>query len=97
MKRSVPRLQGAAKEVARGELIGLDVRIHESSDAGVVGTQGRVVDETLRTLTIRREDGREARYSKAGNVFAFARGGRDVLVEGRAIEFRPWDRAKKVK
>lgn len=97
MKRTVPRLEGPARSVARGELIGLPVRITAASDAGLVGLSGTVIDETLRTLTIRRDDGRESRISKPGTTFEFTTPKGKVTVDGRAIEFRPEDRTKKVR
>lgn len=93
MKRSVPRLDGAARAVARGELIGRRARIADSTDPGLVGLEGTVVDETLRTFTLRRGDGREVRVGKRESVFDFA----GVLVPGAAIEFRSEDRTKKVR
>lgn len=97
MKRTVPRLDGPARTVARGELIGLPVRVVRSTDAGLVGLSGAVVDETLRTLTVRREDGRESVLSKPGTVFAFTTAKGPIEIDGAAIEFRPEDRTKKVK
>ena len=97
MKRTVPRLEGAARTVARGELIGLAVRVAAASDAGLVGLEGTVVDETLRTLVVRRGDGRESRLSKTGTTFEFSTAQGKVRVEGAAIEFRPEDRTKKVR
>lgn len=97
MKRTIPRLEGPARSVARGELIGLAVVVVESTDAGLVGLSGSVIDETLRTIVIRRADGREVRVGKAENVFDFAVGDAAVRVIGAAIEFRSEDRTKKVR
>ena len=63
MKRTVPRLEGSARTVARGELIGLAVRVASANDVGLVGFTGTVVDETLKTLVVRRADGSESRLS----------------------------------
>ena len=99
MKRSVPRLQGRARDMARGELIGLPCRIAAAADVGIVGLEGDVIDETLRTLTLRvgGPGGRRVQVPKAATVFAFAIGDAWVEVDGRGIEFRPWDRTKKVR
>ena len=97
MKRTVPRLDGPARSVARGELIGLQVRVAAAGDAGLVGLSGTVVDETLRTLTVRRADGRESVLSKQGATFEFLTPKGKVLVDGAAIVFRPEDRTKKVR
>lgn len=97
MKRTVPRLQGAARAVARGELVGLAARVVSASDPGLVGLAGTVLDETLRTLVLRRADGREVRVGKRGAAFEFSTPQLVVVVEGAAIEFRSEDRTKKVK
>lgn len=97
MKRTVPRLEGPARSVARGELIGLPVAVKAASDAGLVGLSGVVVDESLRTLTVRRDDGHESRISKPGTTFSFTTSKGLVVVDGAAIVFRPEDRTKKVR
>lgn len=97
MKRTVPRLDGAARQLARDELIGLAVRVVASTDAGLVGLTGTVVDETLKTFVIERSNGRESRIGKVGNTFEFSTANGPVRVAGAAIEFRPEDRTKKVR
>ncbi len=97
MKRTVPRLEGPAKAVAKGELIGLPVRVVGSSDPTLVGLSGIVVDETLRTLVVRRPDGRESRLGKRESAFEFTTERGAVRVVGAGIEFRSEDRTKKVK
>ena len=97
MKRQVPRLDGPAKAVARAELIGLPVRVVAAADAGLVGLEGTVVDETLRTFVVRRPDGRLSRVGKRGAAFEFATAKGPVRIDGAAVEFRPEDRTKKVR
>lgn len=97
VKRTVPRLEGPAKAVARGELIGLAAAVVESGDEGLVGLSGEVVDETLRTLSLRRADGKVVRVGKRGATFEFASPKGPVRVIGAAMEFRPEDRTKKVR
>lgn len=97
MKRTVPRLEGPAKAVARGELIGLAVRVVDSRDKQLVGLAGTVVDETLRTLVVRRPDGRESRIGKRESAFEFTTPRGPVRVVGAGIEFRSEDRTKKVR
>ena len=98
MKRTVPRLEGAAKQVGKGELIGRDCRVAKANDAGIVGLEGEVVDETLHTLTLRLVSGRRVQLAKPGATFSFLGNQGDWIdVDGRAIEFRPEDRSKKVR
>jgi ribonuclease P protein subunit POP4 len=97
VKRTIPRIEGPARAVARGELIGLAAVVVASTDPGLVGLSGEVVDETLRTLSLRRGDGRIVRLGKRGSTFEFATGAGPVRIAGAAIEFRPEDRTKKVR
>jgi ribonuclease P protein subunit POP4 len=97
VKRQVPRLDGPARAAARGELIGLPVRVVAAADAGLVGLEGTVVDETLRTLVVRRPGGRESRLGKRGAAFEFRTAKGPVRIDGAALEFRPEDRTKKVR
>ena len=98
MKRTVPRLEGAARDIAKGELIGRNARVIASSDAGLVGLSGAVIDETLRTLVLKTDGGRRVRVGKVGQTFEFSDPKRDaVTIDGAAIEFRPAERTKKVR
>lgn len=97
MKRTVPRLDGPARSIARGELIGLPATVVASTDKGLVGLAGTIVDETLRTLTLRRADGRMVQVGKRESTFEVTTPKGPVRIDGAAIEFRPEDRTKKVK
>lgn len=99
-------------DVARHELIGLEVRI-ESRHAGFDGLQGTVVDETKHTILVERTSGPEIVVPKSGQRFVFRVGnerfvvnsdGQRVsvgpttsVVDGDDIKFRPEDRTKKVR
>ncbi|HKZ59889.1 MAG TPA: ribonuclease P protein subunit [Candidatus Thermoplasmatota archaeon] len=84
--------------LARHEWIGLEARVEASADPSQAEASGRVVDETLRTVTLERRDGREVKVPKRGTRMAFAlpSGERQSLDLG-ALEFRPWDRVKRAK
>jgi len=75
-------------DVARHELIGLDVTVG--------GHAGRVVDETKHTLLVDTASGSK-RIPKAGRSFDFRVGDRHVTVDGDEIMFQPEDRTKKVR
>ena len=87
--------------VVRHELIGLAVRVKESTDPTLKGMRGRVVDETYGMLTI------ECRGTKAGkpkeksipkrnSIFIFDLPNRTkVQVDGALLVGRPEDRIKK--
>ncbi len=101
MKRAVPRLHGKARELGKGEFIGLEAVVRKANDAGIIGLTGVVVDETLHTLTLRvgGPGGRRIQLAKVGTVFGMRSDpSRDwVEVDGAAVEFRAEDRTKKVR
>ena len=77
--------------------IGLAVEIANSSQRGLVGLKGKVVDETKNLLVIERADGKEARIPKVSSTFRFTLDdGSMIDIVGMRIAFRPEERAKKV-
>lgn len=82
------------ENIVRHELIGLECRVYDSNDEGLVGIEGKVVNETTRTLKIKTHEGVK-QVPKAVCTFDFTLpDGRTVRVEGSAIEERPADRVK---
>lgn len=78
------------------ELIGLRVKVVKSTDPGLSGLSGTVVDETKNVLVI--SDGAtERNVPKVTSTFAFDLGAKQALVDGRTIAFNPKDRIKKAK
>jgi ribonuclease P protein subunit POP4 len=84
------------ENLLRRGLIGLEVRIVNSSNPSLLGVSGRVVDETKKTLVI--ESGGKAKVvPKSTSLFIITLpGGQEVEVEGGRILGRPEDRIKKV-
>ena len=84
------------ENLVRHELIGLKVRIADSSNPGAVGIEGMVVDETRNSLTVE-VDEKEKRFIKDQHVFSFylPDSGKWVRVDGKIIVARPEDRVKK--
>jgi ribonuclease P protein subunit POP4 len=82
------------KEILADELIGLEVRVVESSDRSKVGAAGKVVDETFNTLVVRTKDGEKV-LPKEECVFSFKYKGKNVAVDGKMLLSRPEDRIKK--
>ena len=75
----------------RHELIGLKARVVESTNPDNLGIEGKVVDETYKTLVIGKK-----RVFKAQTTLEFTLpSGRKVRVKGSLLEARPWDRIKK--
>lgn len=79
------------------ELIGLKVKIVQYTDPTLVGVEGVVVDETMKTILVEKPDGKRVRVFKANGVFQFELpGGSNVVIRGDKLLGRPWDRLKKV-
>lgn len=76
-----------------GELIGERVLVEWSSDKGLAGLGGRVVDETAGTFVLDTPDG-EKRVPKKGCAFFFP--GAGMAVEGKILAMRPEERTKKL-
>ena len=85
-----------AKNLVRHELIGLKVKIGESSDPTQRGLKGKVIDESYSTLKIETAKGKEKTISKKNSVFIFTLPNKTkVQVEGKLLIARPEDRIKK--
>ena len=82
------------RSLLKGELIGLEVRVIDSSHPGYVGIHGKVVDETKNTLKIETEEGEKV-VPKGVCVFAFKVGDKWIEVNGAEIAYRPHERILK--
>lgn len=91
MNRNSARVRNLAME----ELIGRDIRIEKHDMADLMGVEGVILDETMRTFLIGTHGGR-LRVPKKGSKFALVEGGRvlDVLYGDRLL-FRSEDRIKR--
>jgi len=76
------------------ELMGLKVKVEHSTNPCLEGIEGRVVDETQRTLVIEEPSGRRVRVPKDVCTFVFELPPR-VRVSGRLLVGRPEDRISK--
>ena len=85
------------ENLAVHELIGLRACVAESLSLPHRGLEGMVVDETKNTLVLRTGTG-EKTVPKKGCVFRFRLpDGRQAMLDGGKIAFRPYDRPKKLK
>lgn len=81
--------------VPRHELVGLEARVTNSSDLGLIGTCGKIVDETRDMLVIE-QAGRPKIVPKANSVFIITLlSGEEVEVLGNSIFGRPEERVKR--
>jgi len=84
-----------ASELVRHELVGLHATVAKAKDAGAIGLEGEVVDETRNMLTIKTASGRKA-LAKKDCTFVFTLpDARRVSVDGSLLVARPEDRIKK--
>jgi len=84
------------QNLVRHELIGLAIKIAESTEKTQKGLKGRVVDETYNTLKIETKEGKEKMVVKQNNVFIFTLPNKlKVQVDGKLLVSRPEDRIKK--
>jgi len=82
-------------DIVRFELIGLEAKIHMSSNPENIGISGRVVDETRNTLSLLSES-RRRMIPKQSNLFHFKFPDETIVeIDGAILVGRPEDRLKK--
>jgi ribonuclease P protein subunit POP4 len=85
------------KNLLYSTFIGLPVEIINSSQRGLIGLKGSIVDETKNLIVIEKEGGKEVKIPKVSSTFRFiCENGETADIEGSAIAFRPHERPKKV-
>ncbi|MBI5061712.1 MAG: ribonuclease P protein subunit [Candidatus Aenigmarchaeota archaeon] len=82
------------RNIKQHELIGLDCEVVSALNASHIGLRGRIVDETLKTMILKKKDEKK-RIPKKGSIFRLVLGGVRVDLEGDHILARPEDRIKK--
>lgn len=84
------------KDLAKEELIGLNVKIKDCKDPRWNGVSGKIVDETKNMFTIK-VDKQRKKIAKNIAKFQFQINGKKILIDGSKIMYRPEDRIKKVR
>ena len=85
-----------SQNIVRHEMIGLKVRMQDSTDNSQKGLHGKVIDETYNTLKIETRDGKEKTVIKENCIFVFTLPDKTrVQVDGKLLVSRPEDRIKK--
>jgi ribonuclease P protein subunit POP4 len=82
------------KNILRHEFIGLDCEIPESENKAYIGISGKIIYETMKTITIETENGRKE-ILKKGTIFRIKLGNEKIDISGDYIVARPEDRIKK--
>ncbi len=81
------------KNLIHHELIGLPVKIVESTNPSLVGIKGNVIDETRNMITIE-HDGKEKKVAKASASFVFTLPEAKVKVDGELLLSQPENRIR---
>lgn len=83
------------RNLLRHELIGLEARVMNSSDPTLLGTSGKIVDETRNMLMV--EQGEKVRkISKSNSTFLITLPeGDKVTVDGKKLVGRPEERVRR--
>jgi len=82
------------QNVFRHELIGLRAKVIDSSDPGLLGASGKIIDETRETLVIEVK-GAPKVVPKSSSKFQVGLPDGQVVVPGARILGRPEDRVKR--
>ncbi len=82
------------QNIVLNELIGLKARVLSSLDKKQRGVFGVVIDETKNTLLLETKEGQRSVIKKT-SIFRFYAGKSSFLVDGREINFRPYERIEK--
>ncbi|UCB58768.1 MAG: ribonuclease P protein subunit [Thermoplasmatales archaeon] len=83
-------------KIGREELIGLHVKIKDCTDSSWKGKSGLIVDETKNTFLIK-IDNKQKIIVKKTATFEFNIKGRQIILNGSKISYRPENRIKKVR
>jgi ribonuclease P protein subunit POP4 len=78
------------------ELIGRTVKILECTDPSWVNRSGLIIDETQQTFLIETNE-KQKRIAKQTATFAFDYHGKQTIVKGTRLVYRPEDRIKKTR
>jgi ribonuclease P protein subunit POP4 len=82
------------KDIVKHEIIGLRARIAESKNKANLGVEGKIIDETKSTITIKTKKGRKMLF-KNNIKIELKIGSRKILVDGSRFAGRPEERIKK--
>lgn len=81
--------------ILRHELVGLKATVAGSTDAGLVGLSGVIMDETQKTITLKGPRGPKKVPKECTTLSIHTDGGDELLINGSLILGRPEERIKK--
>ena len=82
------------KNILTHEFIGLHCKVVGSKNRYYVGIEGKIIDESMKTMTLKTKKGKKV-VTKKNTVFRMDLGKLRVNVDGNFIIARPEDRIKK--
>jgi ribonuclease P protein subunit POP4 len=83
-------------DIARSELIGLEVEVVDAENKSLIGLKGLIVDETKNLLAIEKE-GVVKKVIKSQVMIKVLLEGKAFQIDGKILVGRPEDRLKKVR
>ena len=83
-------------KIEREELIGQHVTVKNCSDPNWTGKKGLITNETKKTFLIM-IDNKQKMITKKNTIFEFNINGKQIILNGSKIVYRPEDRIKKVR
>lgn len=84
----------ALNTIAKKELIGNKAKVTKSSDPSQEGIQGKIVDETLKTITLENEE--EKKLQKKNITLEIKFPDKTIEIQGKKLMQRPHERQKKL-
>jgi len=82
------------KDIVKHEIIGLQARIADSKNKANLGVEGKIIDETKSTITIKTKKGRKMLF-KNNIKIELKIDSRKILVDGSRLAGRPEERINK--
>ncbi len=85
------------RNLLQHELIGLEMKILESSESSLVGKKGIIVDETMNMIKLKQKKGFKKIPKRGIKMSIRIPNGDEVKVNGEELVARPEDRVKKMR
>lgn len=81
------------KEIERHELIGLTCKVIDAKNKGLIGLQGKIIDETKNTIKIQQKDKTKI-ILKNQVTLEFTINNKKIQIKGEKLVKRPEERIK---
>lgn len=81
------------KDILKLELIGVNMKVVNSENKSNIGINGRIVDETKNTISVKTPKGIK-KLMKKQNTFQLESGNMKFIIKGELLMHRPEERIK---